>query len=149
MSLGHRLVVPPHSGGGGALLGTEEQFERMCRYWLARVQGGMQWVGGGPVFVRNPLIPGFEPTGIGANADGFFRHPLFVERMGRFMDRLHGAGGFGTVQMVLQGGMPIAPSQTPLRLSRSHDPAPARPRRDRVAGPRVRGVGGARGRGRR
>jgi hypothetical protein len=42
MSLGHRLVVPPHSGGGGALLGTEEQFERMCRYWLARVQGGRQ-----------------------------------------------------------------------------------------------------------
>jgi 2,4-dienoyl-CoA reductase-like NADH-dependent reductase (Old Yellow Enzyme family)/threonine dehydrogenase-like Zn-dependent dehydrogenase len=111
MSLGHRLVVPPHSGGGGALLGTEEQFDRMCRYWLARVQGGMQWVGGGPMFVRNPLIPGFEPTGIGSNADGFFRHPLFVERMGRYMDRLHGAGGFGTVQMVLQGGMPIAPSQ--------------------------------------
>ena len=112
MSLGHRLVVPPHSGGGGALLGTEEQFDRMCRYWLARVQGGMQWVGGGPMFVRNPLIPGFEPTGIGSNADGFFRHPLFVERMGRYMDRLHEAGGFGTVQMVLQGGMPIAPSQT-------------------------------------
>ena len=112
MSLGHRLVVPPHSGGGGALLGTEEQFDRMCRYWLARVQGGMQWVGGGPVFVRNPLIPGFEPSGIGANADGFFRHPAFVDRMGRYMDRLHAAGGFGTVQMVLQGGMPIAPSQT-------------------------------------
>ena len=112
MSLGHRLVVPPHSGGGGALLGTDEQFDRMCRYWLARVEGGMQWVGGGPVFVRNPLIPGFEPSGIGANADGFFRHPAFVGRMGRYMDRLHAAGGFGTVQMVLQGGMPIAPSQT-------------------------------------
>jgi 2,4-dienoyl-CoA reductase-like NADH-dependent reductase (Old Yellow Enzyme family)/NADPH-dependent 2,4-dienoyl-CoA reductase/sulfur reductase-like enzyme len=112
MSLSHRLVVPPHSGGGGALLGTEEQFDRMCRYWLARVEGGMQWVGGGPVFVRNPLIPGFEPSGIGSNADGFFRHPAFVDRMGRFMDRLHDAGGFGTVQMVLQGGMPIAPSQT-------------------------------------
>ena len=112
MSLGHRLVVPPHSGGGGALLGTDEQFDRMCRYWLARVQGGMQWVGGGPVFVGNPLIPGFEPSGIGSNAEGFFRHPLFVERMGRYMDRLHGAGGFGSVQMVLQGGMPIAPSQT-------------------------------------
>jgi dimethylglycine catabolism A len=111
MSLGHRLVVPPHSGGGGALLGTEEQFDRMCRYWLARVEGGMQWVGGGPVFVRNPLIHGFEPSGIGANADGFFRHPAFTGRLGRYMDRLHAAGGFGTVQMVLQGGMPIAPSQ--------------------------------------
>jgi 2,4-dienoyl-CoA reductase-like NADH-dependent reductase (Old Yellow Enzyme family) len=112
MMLGHRLVIPPHSGGGGALLGSEEQFERMCRYWLARVDGGMQWVGGGSVFVRNPLIPGFEPSGIGSNADGFFRHRLFVERLGRYMDRVHGAGGFGTVQMVLQGGMPIAPSQT-------------------------------------
>jgi 2,4-dienoyl-CoA reductase-like NADH-dependent reductase (Old Yellow Enzyme family) len=112
MMLGHRLVIPPHSGGGGALLGTEEQFERMCRYWLARVDGGMQWVGGGPVFVCNPLIPGFEPSGIGSNADGFFRHPQFVERLGRYMDRVHGADGFGTVQMVLQGGMPIAPSQT-------------------------------------
>jgi hypothetical protein len=30
MSLGHRLVVPPHSGGGGALLGTQEQFDRIC-----------------------------------------------------------------------------------------------------------------------
>jgi 2,4-dienoyl-CoA reductase-like NADH-dependent reductase (Old Yellow Enzyme family) len=112
MALDHRLVVPPHSGGGGALLGTEEQLERMCRYWLARIEGGVQWAGGGPTYVRNPLIPGFEPTGIGANADGYFRHPLFVERMGRYMDRLHRAGGFGTVQMVLQGGMPIAPSQT-------------------------------------
>jgi hypothetical protein len=42
MSLGHRLVVPPHSGGGGALLGTEARFERMCRYWLTRIEGGMQ-----------------------------------------------------------------------------------------------------------
>src|SRR4051812_28404105 len=62
MTLDHRLVVPPHSGGGGLLLGTDDQFERMCRYWLARVDGGMQWLGGGPIFVRNPLIPGFEPT---------------------------------------------------------------------------------------
>ena len=75
-------------------------------------EGGMQWAGGGPVFVRNPLIPGFEPSGIGANADGFFRHPAFVDRMGRYMSRLHDAGGFGSVQMVLQGGMPIAPSPT-------------------------------------
>ncbi|WP_448624285.1 oxidoreductase [Geodermatophilus sp. URMC 64] len=112
MALDHRLVVPPHSGGGGALLGSEEQFERMCRYWLARVEGGVQWVGGGPVFVRNPVIPGFEPSGVGANVEGYFRHPLFVERMGRYLQRLHGAGGFGTVQMVLQGGMPIAPSPT-------------------------------------
>ena len=64
MSLGHRLVVPPHSGGGGSLLGSPEMFEKHCAYWLARVRGGVQWVGGGPTFVANPLIPGFEPTAL-------------------------------------------------------------------------------------
>jgi hypothetical protein len=112
MSLGHRLVVPPHSGGGGALLGTEEQFDRMCRYWLARVEGGVQWVGGGPAFIRNPLIPGFEPSGIGANADGFFP----ASGLRRPDGPVHGPPArrrrLGTVQMVLQGAMPIAPSQT-------------------------------------
>ena len=112
MQLDHRLVVPPHSGGGGRLLDSDALFERHCSYWLERVRGGVQWMGGGPTFVRNPLIPGFEPTGIGSNGPGLFRHPKFVERMGEYLDRLHGAGGFGTVQFVLQGGMPIAPSPT-------------------------------------
>ncbi|MDP9463411.1 MAG: NADH:flavin oxidoreductase, partial [Actinomycetota bacterium] len=112
MELDHRLVVPPHSGGGGRLLESDEMFERHCSYWIARVKGGVQWVGGGPTFVRNPLIPGFEPTGVGSNGPGLFRHPKFVERMGEYMNRLHAVGGFGTVQFVLQGGMPIAPSPT-------------------------------------
>jgi 2,4-dienoyl-CoA reductase-like NADH-dependent reductase (Old Yellow Enzyme family)/thioredoxin reductase len=72
----------------------------------------MQWVGGGPTFVRNPLVPGFEPTGVGSNGPGLFRHPMFVERMGEYFTRLHNAKGFGTVQFVLQGGKPIAPSAT-------------------------------------
>jgi 2,4-dienoyl-CoA reductase-like NADH-dependent reductase (Old Yellow Enzyme family) len=112
MDLDRRLVVSPHSGGGGSLLGSEALFERHCAYWLARVTGGVRWVGGGPVFVRNPLIPGFEPTGVGANGPGLFREPNFVERLGRFMARLHAAGGFGSVQFVQQGGMPSAPSNT-------------------------------------
>jgi 2,4-dienoyl-CoA reductase-like NADH-dependent reductase (Old Yellow Enzyme family) len=62
--------------------------------------------------VRNPVVPGFEPSGVGASADGLFRHPLFVQRMSAYMTQLHAAGGYGTVQMVLQGGLPIAPSQT-------------------------------------
>src|SRR5215475_916222 len=67
MALDHRLAVPPHSSGGMLLVGTPEQFEQHCSYWLARVEGGMQWLGGGPIWVRNPLIPGFDPTGVGAN----------------------------------------------------------------------------------
>ena len=66
MALDHRIVVPPHGGGAGALLGTPAQFEQHCAHWLAKVEGGVQWIGGGPTFVRNPLPPGFEPTGIGA-----------------------------------------------------------------------------------
>lgn len=112
MALDHRLVIPPHSGGSGRLLESDEQFERHCAYWVERVRGGVQWVGGGPTFVRNPLIPGFEPTGVGSNGAGYFRHPLFVSRMGELQRQIHAAGGFGTVQFVLQGGMPIAPSAT-------------------------------------
>lgn len=112
MSLDHRIVVPPHSGGGGSLLGSQEQFEQHCGYWLERIRGGVQWIGGGPTFVRNPLVPGFEVSGIGAHGPGVFRHPDFVERLGRFHERVHAAGGYASVQMVLQGGMPIAPSST-------------------------------------
>lgn len=112
MQLDHRLVVPPHSGGSGRLLESEELFDQHCSYWVERIKGGVQWVGGGPTFVRNPLIPGFEPTGVGSNGPGYFRHPQFAERMGTYFERLHAAGGFGSVQFVLQGGMPIAPSAT-------------------------------------
>lgn len=48
MALDHRLVVPPHSGGAGSLLGGADQFELLCAYWVSKVEGGMQWVGGGP-----------------------------------------------------------------------------------------------------
>jgi 2,4-dienoyl-CoA reductase-like NADH-dependent reductase (Old Yellow Enzyme family)/thioredoxin reductase len=112
MDLDRRLVVSSHSGGGGSLLGPEPLFERHCAYWTARVRGGAAWVGGGPTFVANPLIPGFEPTGVGSNGPGLFRAPNFVERVDRYMERLHAAGGYGSVQFVQQGGMPSAPSAT-------------------------------------
>lgn len=113
MDLSSRLVVPPHSGGGGSLLGAPELFERHCAYWAARLHGGAAWVGGSPVHVGNPLVPGFEPTGVGANPGiSMFRAPNFVDRMTKYMDRLHEAGGYGSAQFVLQGGMPSAPSST-------------------------------------
>lgn len=112
MHLDHRLVVPPHSGGAGSLLGSPDQFELLAAYWVAKVHGGMQWVGGGPQFVGNPLIPGFEPTGVGAMGPGIFRHPRYPERLGELASRVHGAGGYLSAQMVLQGGMPSAPSPT-------------------------------------
>ncbi len=118
MDLDHRIVFPPHSGGRGSLTGRPDQFERYAAYWLERVRAGVQWVGGAPNFVRNPLIPGFEPTGVGASGPGSFRQPTFVERLGELSQRIHDAGGYATVQMVMQGGMPSAPSQA---LSGYHD----------------------------
>ncbi len=110
LKLDHRLVVSPHSGGGGLLLGEQAQFVQHCAYWVDRVGGGIQWVGGGPVYVGSPLIPGFDPTGVGAHGPGHFRHPRFSERMSEFMARIHAAGGLASVQMVLQGGSAVAPS---------------------------------------
>lgn len=110
MALDHRLVVPPHSGGAGSLLGGTDQFELLCAYWVSKVEGGMQWVGGGPQFVANPMIPGFEPTGVGAVGPGIFRNRNYPDRLGELSGRIHDAGGYLSAQMVLQGGMPSAPS---------------------------------------
>lgn len=112
LKLDHRLVVPPHGGGNGNLMGTDADFEQHAALWLAKLSGGMRWLGGGPNFVRNPLPPGFEPTGVGAHGPGFFRHPLYPARIGELARRVHAGGGLLSVQMVLQGGMPIAPSTT-------------------------------------
>src|SRR5262245_439077 len=106
------MVVPPHGGGNGNLMGTDADFEQHCALWLAKLDGGMQWIGGGPNFVRNPLPPGFEPTGVGAHGPGFFRHPRYHDRIGELASRVHARHGYLSVQMVLQGGMPIAPSST-------------------------------------
>lgn len=112
LSLDHRMVVPPHGGGNGNLLGSDAEFEQHCALWLAKATGGMQWLGGGPNFVKNPLPVGFEPTGVGSHGPGFFRDPKYPERIREFARRLHEAGAVVSVQMVQQGGMPTAPSAT-------------------------------------
>ena len=112
LQLDHRMVVPPHGGGNGNLLGSEAEFEQHCALWLAKAHGGMQWLGGGPNFVRNPMPVGFEATGVGAHGPGFFRDPRYPERIGEFARRLHDAGAVVSVQMVQQGGMPTGPSAT-------------------------------------
>jgi dimethylglycine catabolism A len=112
LQLDHRMVVPPHGGGNGNLLGSDAEFEQHCALWLAKAHGGMQWLGGGPNFVRNPMPIGFEATGVGAHGPGFFRDPRYPERIGEFARRLHDAGAVVSAQMVQQGGMPTGPSPT-------------------------------------
>ena len=129
--------------------GSDADFEQHAALWLAKLAGGMRWLGGGPNFVRNPLPPGFEPTGVGAHGPGFFRDPRYPARIGELAARVHAGGGLLSVQMVLQGGMPIAPVDHAVELRRPPHPARPRPRRGAVADPRVRRVGRHRHRRRR
>lgn len=110
MGLRNRIFIPSHGARIGPATGTEEEFARFLAYYVGKARGGAGWVGGSNAFVGNILAPGFEPTGVGATALGTFRDPLFVPRYRRYMQELHQAGAVGTVQMIMQGGMPHGPS---------------------------------------
>ncbi len=111
MDLHNRILVPTHAAGVGRILGSEKDAERFIAYYVRRARGGAAWIGGSSTFLRAPVIPGYEPTGVGAVMRGSYRHPLFVERHKRYMDALHEAGACGTVQMIIQGGLPHGASQ--------------------------------------
>jgi 2,4-dienoyl-CoA reductase-like NADH-dependent reductase (Old Yellow Enzyme family)/thioredoxin reductase len=106
MQLRNRVFVPTHAAGAGRILGSEKEAERFIAYYVRRSRGGAAWIGGSSTFLRSPLIPGYEPSGVGAVVRGSYRHPLFVERHKRYMDALHEAGACGTIQMIIQGGLP-------------------------------------------
>lgn len=106
MNLKNRISNPSHSGGRGALTGDEAMYRQFLAYYVGRAKGGASWVGGPPTFVGNPLIPGFEPTGVGATNFSSFRQEQFVEREAEFMRQLHAEGAYGSVQFVLMGSMP-------------------------------------------
>ena len=36
LQLDHRLVVPPHGGGGGNLVGSDAEFETYSALWVAK-----------------------------------------------------------------------------------------------------------------
>jgi 2,4-dienoyl-CoA reductase-like NADH-dependent reductase (Old Yellow Enzyme family)/thioredoxin reductase len=110
MALRNRVMLPPHASAIGNLWGTEEEAARNIAYYESRVRGGACWIDSLSGHLANTFAPGFEPTGIGAATTGYFRLPFFVERVREFSDRIHPLGGFGTVQIVHQGGMPHGPS---------------------------------------
>jgi 2,4-dienoyl-CoA reductase-like NADH-dependent reductase (Old Yellow Enzyme family)/thioredoxin reductase len=113
MNLKHRLVSPPHGAGGGSIVGDDRLVKKYLASYVNKARGGAAWVGGGPIFVRNPVPPGFEPTGVGASTLSMFRSPNFVENEREFMRQLHELGAYGSVQFVLMGAMPLSASQTP------------------------------------
>lgn len=104
----NRVVLPPHAHVVSSLWGSEDEAAGHLAYWAARSEAG--WVDGVSAHVQNSLIPGFEPTGIGAITNGNFRQPWFLDRVGRLAALLHAEETVLTVQMILQGGMPHAAS---------------------------------------
>jgi len=110
VTLKNRVVAPPHAALLGSLLGPEDEAEKYIGYWRALAKGGTGYLVALNGFVENLLPPGFDPAGVGSRKGGVFRHPLFVERMGRIAEAAHAEGARVASQMIMQGGMPHGPS---------------------------------------
>src|SRR3954453_3432010 len=114
MGLRNRVMTPPHASAIGNIYGSDEDARRNIAYFESRcASDGPAWVASLSTQLRKTLIPGFEPTGVGAATTGFFRLPFFVERVQAFSDALHALDTRVTVQMVHQGGMP--PGASPVK----------------------------------
>lgn len=111
LTLKNRVMAPPHGHLVSTLWGTEEEAAGHIAYWQRRSSVG--WVDGISAHLRNPLVPGFDPTGVGSQVHGHYRLPFFVERVGRLAQVLHADDTRLTVQMILQGGMPHGASHVP------------------------------------
>lgn len=112
MPLRNRVMMPPHTAPLGPLWGTEEQAAQNIEYIRTRCENGVAWIVNITGHIDNLFIPGFTPVGIGARTKGYFRLPIFHDRVQAYTDAIHGAGAFTTVQLVSQGGLPNAPSAT-------------------------------------
>jgi 2,4-dienoyl-CoA reductase-like NADH-dependent reductase (Old Yellow Enzyme family)/thioredoxin reductase len=112
MPLKNRVMMPPHTAPLGPLWGTEEQAAQNIAYIRTRCEAGVAWVVNITGHIDNLFVPGFTPVGIGARTQGYFRLPVFHDRVQAYTDAIHAAGSFTTVQLVSQGGLPNAPSAT-------------------------------------
>lgn len=110
MELRNRIMLPPHGRLTGDLFGSERQARANLAYWRRRAESGAAWICGLNGFVANPVIPGFEPTGLGATVRGVFRLPQFRERAAQYAEEIHAAGAYASAQLIMQGGMPHSPS---------------------------------------
>ncbi|MBM0124233.1 NAD(P)-binding protein [Pimelobacter simplex] len=123
MRLRNRVMVPPHGSGIGNLWGTEAEAEVHMAYWESRALDGASWIDGVRGRVRNPVIPGFETGGYGAETLGNYRQPNYVERVQELAHRLHRAGAVVTSQLTVIGGVPQSPGRvlsSPLTSARPH-----------------------------
>lgn len=110
MTLRNRIMLPPHGRLAADPFGSDAQAERSAAYWRERAEHGAAWICGLNAFVGNTVIPGFEPSGLGATVRGVFRHPRFQERAARYAEAVHDGGAYAGAQLIMQGGMPHSPS---------------------------------------
>jgi 2,4-dienoyl-CoA reductase-like NADH-dependent reductase (Old Yellow Enzyme family) len=111
MRLRNRIMLPPHGRLVGDPFGSAREAEKFNAYWRRRAASGAAWICGLNAFVGNSVvIPGFEPTGLGATVRGVFRMPKFRDGAGRYAEAVHGSGAYAFAQLIMQGGMPHSPS---------------------------------------
>jgi 2,4-dienoyl-CoA reductase-like NADH-dependent reductase (Old Yellow Enzyme family)/thioredoxin reductase len=123
MRLRNRIMVPPHGSAIGKLWGTERHAEQHIAYWESKALDGAAWIDGVRGRVQNPVIPGFETGGYGAETLGNYRQPNYVERVQQLADTLHRAGAVVTSQLTVIGGVPQSPGHqlsSPLYNNRPH-----------------------------
>ena len=112
MPLRNRVMMPPHTAPLGPLWGSEDEAAQNIEYIRRRCEAGVAWIVNITGHIDNLFVPGFTPVGIGARTKGYFRLPVFHDRVQAYTEAIHSAGSFTTVQLVSQGGLPNAPSAT-------------------------------------
>ena len=112
MPLRNRVMMPPHTAPLGPLWGSEAEAATNIEYIRRRCEAGVAWIVNITGHIDNLFVPGFTPVGIGARTKGYFRLPIFHDRVEAYTEAIHSAGAFTTVQLVSQGGLPNAPSAT-------------------------------------
>ena len=139
----------PHGGGNGSLLGTEADFEQHAALWLAKLAGGMRWLGGGPELRPQPAAARLRADRRGVARPGLLPRSALSgthRRAGRpcacrWRSALGADGPAGRHAHRAVGHA--------VELRRPPHPPPVRPRRGALAGPGVRRVGRHRDRRRR
>lgn len=111
LRLRSRFMMPPHGLSVGNLWASEQAARRGAAYWGSRAADGVGLVCGLNGFIDNSLlIPGFDPTGMGAVTTGVFRMPHFRERASLYARAVQEGGAYAGIQLIAQGATPHSPS---------------------------------------
>ncbi|TWG93626.1 2,4-dienoyl-CoA reductase-like NADH-dependent reductase (Old Yellow Enzyme family) [Nocardioides sp. J9] len=109
IELRNRVIMPPHSSAIGSLWGSDADAEKAIAYLRSRAEAGVSWTTM-PGRLANVLHTGFEPTGMSAETKGWFRLPVYHERVSAYVDAIHSVGAYAAQQLTMIGGHPHGPS---------------------------------------